>query len=154
MHRCKSQYVISCLSIFGICPSLPPTIVLPSPLFLTPGCSIIASFLPHGPISTGVTARLTSVITQLVILLLWLTHWETACWSWLTSPQQTLLSHIKIHSFFRHAHPWVCHVRLGPLSQSLLCWVAKLRGVGFTLRDRTLGVKALRHGRSLCKTED
>lgn len=50
--------------------SFPPTIILPSPLFRTQGCSIIASFLPHGPISTGVTARLTSVITQLVILLL------------------------------------------------------------------------------------
>lgn len=28
-------------------------------------------------------------------------------------------------------------LRCKPLSQSLLCWVAKLRGVGFTLRDRT-----------------
>lgn len=35
----------------------PPISPFPSLLFLTPGCSITASFLPYGPISTGFTSN-------------------------------------------------------------------------------------------------
>lgn len=45
-------------------------------------------------------------------------------------------------------------VQCTPLSQSALCWIAKLEGVGFTLRDRALGVPPLRRGYSRHKTED
>lgn len=86
-------------------------------------------------------------------------------------PPTTLFSHVHMNSFSHvHTHgevevrqtgawslkkgPGGDAVQCKPLSQSALCWIAKLRGVGFTLRDRTLGVPPLRHGWSRHKTED
>ena len=45
-------------------------------------------------------------------------------------------------------------VQCTPLSQSTLCWIDMLGGVGFTLRDRALGVPPLSRGYRRHKTVD
>lgn len=96
-------------------------------------------------------------------------------WLWMLKladlPPTTLVLHVQIISFShmythgeveeRQTGTWSLSkvpggdaVQCKPLSQSTVCWIAKLRGVGFKLWDRTLGVPPLRQGWSQHKTED